>query len=191
MSHATTRKDWTFGEYLEWEARQPTKHELIDGRISAMVGSTTRHDIICNNLRAQVWTALRGHECRLQGPDLKVRAGHNVRYPDAFIDCGARFETSLFAQRPVAVFEVLSKSTAWIDQTLKLRDYDATASITSYVLISQDELRALVYRRDEAGRLGPQASILLEGRAEAIVLPEPTITLPLALVYEGLDFDAA
>lgn len=66
-------------------------------------------------------------------------------------------------QGPVAVFEVLSASTAWIDQGLKLRDYDATPSIRYYVLISQDERRAMVYTRDAGGRLGGQNAVLLEG----------------------------
>lgn len=49
-----------------------------------------------------------------------------------------------YAQESVAVFEVLSNSAGWIDQGLKLRDYDAILIIRAYVLISQDEMRALV-----------------------------------------------
>ena len=41
------------------------------------------------------------------------------------IDCGPRVPGALYAQEPVAVFEVLPKSTGWIDQSLKLCDYDA------------------------------------------------------------------
>jgi hypothetical protein len=69
-----------------------------------------------------------GRPCRAHGPDLKVRAGAHVlgldprngRFPDELIDC---------------------KSTGWIDHSLKLRDYDATPAIRTYVLISQDEKR--------------------------------------------------
>jgi hypothetical protein len=68
-----------------------------------------------------------------------------------------------FAAETGMVFEVLSKSTGWIDQSLKLRDYDATPTIRTYVLISQDELRATVRTRDAAGRLGIQSAALLEG----------------------------
>lgn len=96
---------------------------------------------------------------------------------------------ALFAQQPVAVFEVLSKSTAWIDQTLKLRDYEATESILAYVLISHDEPRLLLYQRDEASRLGAKTAILLEGLGQSLTLADPAVTISLALLYEGIDFE--
>lgn len=189
MSQASTRKDWTWEEYLDWEQRQPVKHELVDGQVNAMVGSTSRHDVICNNLRGELRLALRGDPCRLQGPDLKVRAGNNARYPDALIDCGSFAPEALFAQEPVAVFEVLSKSTAWIDQTLKLRDYDAVSGIRSYVLISQDEPRVLVYTRGESGRLDTGTARLLEGLEESLALAGPNVTIPLSVLYEDVKFE--
>lgn len=191
MSQATTPKHWTWDEYLDWEQRQPWKHELVDGQVYAMVGSTSRHDVICNNLRAELRAALRGQRCRVQGPDLKVRAGDNARYPDALIDCGNFAPDALLAQKPVAVFEVLSKSTAWIDQTLKLRDYERVDSVRYYVLISQDEAGVLVYVRDDAGRLGAQAAQLLDGLGNSLVLSDPDVTIPLDLLYEDIEFEAS
>ena len=131
-----------------------------------MVGGTSEHDTICNNLRAALHGQMRGKPCRPQGPDLKVKAGTDVRYPDALIDCGPRVPGALFAREPVAVFEVLSKSTAWIDQTLKLRGYDATPAIRYYVLISQDEQRALFYTRDKDGRLATRDAACWRGRRQ-------------------------
>ena len=46
-------------------------------------GGTTAHDMTCNNLRAALHAGLRGKPCRPQGPDLKVKAERNGRYPDA------------------------------------------------------------------------------------------------------------
>ncbi len=126
MSEARRPAAWTWEAYLEWEAHQPVRYELVDGKVYAMGGGTVDHDTIGNNLRAALHVQMRGKRCRVQEPDLKVRAGHDGRYPDALIDCGVRVPGALYAQEPVAVFEVLSKSTAWIDQSLKLRDYDAT-----------------------------------------------------------------
>ena len=187
MSQATQRGPWSWDGYLDWEARQPVRHELVDGQVHAMGGGTAEHDTIGNTLRAELRDQLRGTPCRVQGPDLKVKAGQDARYPDALIDCGPRVPGALVAQDPVAVFEVLSRSTAWIDQSLKLRDYDATPGIRHYVLISQDEPRVLVYQRDEQGRLGVQAARLVEGMDAAIVLDEFGISIPLPVLYEGLD----
>jgi Uma2 family endonuclease len=116
-----------------------------------------------------------------------VRAGTGGRYPDALIDCGPRVPGALQAQEPVVVFEVLSKSTGWIDQSLKLRDYDATPTIRTYVLISQDEKRAMVYTRGEDGRLGIQSAVLLEGADASIEIPEFGLALPFSALYEGIE----
>jgi Uma2 family endonuclease len=129
MSEAKLRSRWTWEAYLDWEAHQPIRYELVDGQVYAMDGGTAEHDTIGNNLRAALHARLRGKPCRPHGPDLKVRAGSDGRYPDALIDCGPRVPGALYAHEPVAVFEALSKSTGWIDQSLKLRDYDATHSL--------------------------------------------------------------
>jgi Uma2 family endonuclease len=134
---------------------------------------------------------MRGKPCRVHGPDLKVKAGKDARYPDALIDCGPRVPAALHASEPVAVFEVLSKSTGWIDQTLKLRDYDAMPGIRTYVLISQDDMRAIVYRRDEDGRLAVQNAVLCEGAEAQIEIAELGLALPFPVLYEGLDLPAA
>jgi Uma2 family endonuclease len=190
MSEAKRPANWTWEAYLDWEARQPIRYELVDGQVYAMGGGTAEHDIIGNNLRAALHAQMRGKSCRSHGPDLKVRAGKDSRYPDALIDCGPRVPGALHAQEPVAVFEVLSKSTGWIDQSLKLRDYDATPTIRTYALISQDELRAMVYTRDTDGRLGIHSAVLLEGIEASIDIPALGLTLPFAALYEGLEFDS-
>ena len=188
MAEAKRQSIWTWEAYLDWEADQPIRYELVDGQVYAMGGGTTEHDTIGNNLRAALHAQTRGKSCRPHGPDLKVRAGQDGRYPDALIDCGPRVPGALYAREPVVVFEVLSKSTGWIDQSLKLRDYDATPTIRTYVLISQDELRAMVYTRDVDGRLGIQSAVLLAGEAASIEIPDLGLVLPFSLLYEGLDF---
>jgi Uma2 family endonuclease len=187
MSEAKLQTSWTWEAYLDWEARQPIRYELVDGQAYAMGGGTAEHNTIGNNLRAALHARLRGKPCRPHGPDLKVRAGSDGRYPDALIDCGPRVPGALYAREPVAVFEVLSTSTGWIDQSLKLRDYDATPTIRTYVLISQDEQRAMVYTRDEDGRLGIQTAVLLDGADASIEIPEFGLVLPFSALYEGIE----
>lgn len=188
MSEAKRPTRWTWEDYLDWEARQPIRYELVDGHVYAMGGGTAEHDTIGNNLRAALHAQMRGKACRSHGPDLKVKAGKDGRYPDALIDCGARVAGALQAQEPVAVFEILSKSTGWIDQSLKLRDYDATPGIRYYVLISQDEMRAMVYARDADGRLGVRSAVLLEGAEASVEIPEFGLALPFSALYEGQAF---
>ena len=112
MSEAKQREGWPWEDCLEWETLQPVRHELVDGEVHATGGGTAEHDTIGNNLRAELRDQLRGKPCRVQGPDLKVKAAKDGRYPDALIDCGVRMPGALVAQDPTAVFEVLSRSTA-------------------------------------------------------------------------------
>ena len=191
MPEPLQRTTWTWAEYLAWEAAQPVRHELVDGQVRAMGDGTARHDTIANNLRGELRERLRGNPCRPQGPDLKVKAGENGRYPDAMIDCGARDPDAVAAVEPVAVFEVLSKTTSWIDQGQKVRDYDAVPSIRRYVLISQDEVRALVYVRGNGGHLGIADASFATGLDATLPVPEAGIELPIALLYEGLDLAGA
>jgi len=188
MSDPVPQVRWTWDTYLDWEALQPQRYELVDGEVFATGGGSAAHDTIANNLRAELRARLRGTPCRVHGPDLKVHAGTDGRYPDALIDCGPRRQGATYATDPRAVFEVLLKSTAWVDQGLKLRDYDATPSIRSYILISQDEPRAMIYTRDANGRLGIQNAVLLDGMEAAIEIAEFAIPIPFAAIYEGIDF---
>lgn len=186
MSEPQPRR-WSWEDYLAWEAQQPVRHEFVDGEVRAMGGGTAAHDTIANNLRDALRAALRGRPCRAHGPDMMVATGTgNGRYPDALVDCGRFVPTALQAQEPAAVFEVLSRSTAWVDQGLKLRDYDATPSIKHYVLVSQDEPRAMVYTRDAEGRLDIRNAALLERADQEIALPGLGLVLRLASLYDGL-----
>ncbi len=101
------------------------------------------------------------------------------------VDCGPFDRRSHDATRPTVVFEVLSDSTEWFDQTRKLRDYDSVASIRSYVCVSQSEPRVLIWRRDgSSGRLVPDA-VLVEGSLR-LDLEGLTVELPLADIYEEM-----
>lgn len=189
MSEQQRRTHWSWDDYVAWEATQPVRHELIDGQIHAMGGGTAAHDRTANALRVELAVRLRGGACRPHGPDMKVQTGTgNGRYPNALIDCGPYVPEAFQAQEPVAVFEVLSRSTAWVDQGKKLRDYDATPGIRHYVLISQDELRVMVYTRNDNGRLDIRDAILLEDVDATLELAGAGISIPLVAIY-GLGFD--
>jgi hypothetical protein len=69
---------------------------------------------------------------------------------------------------------------------LKLRDYGAEMSIRSYVLIREDEMRAMVYTRDPSGRLGIRSAVLLAGADAAVELFELGVVLSFSVLYEGV-----
>ena len=95
MSGAQRRTSWTWEAYVDWEARQPIRYELVDGQVYAMGGGTAEHDTIGNNLRAALHAQLRGRPCRPHGPDLKVKAGQ--RWP--LSGCADRLRDRVYRAR--------------------------------------------------------------------------------------------
>jgi Uma2 family endonuclease len=181
------RRDWTTDEFLAWEAAQPIRYELVEGRPAMMAGGTQAHDAIAVNLTSTLRALLRGSGCRPGTSDLRVPTGTgNVRYPDVTVDCGEFRCESHDASQPTVVFEILSRSTAWTDLHRKLHDYDMTPTIAQYVLVAQDEPRVELWNRGANGRLALEASIV--DRDGVVELRSIGVTLGMAEVYEGLGF---
>ncbi len=179
----------TFDAFVAWERHQETKHEFIDGTPVAMAGGTEAHTVIQRNLLVATVPRLRGEPCRPFTSDMLVKTGTGCgRYPDMTIDCGAHNPANVVAPMPVAVFEVLSPDTQREDRTIKLSDYNGTPSIAHYVLVEPSQPLVHIYSR------GPHGDFLLRpheirGLDGTLALPSVALSLPMADVYEGLDFN--
>lgn len=62
MSVTRRHATWTWDTYLEWEARQDLRYELVDGDV---------HDMIWLNIGAERRARLRGSPCRAHGSNLR------------------------------------------------------------------------------------------------------------------------
>ncbi|HEY4251436.1 MAG TPA: Uma2 family endonuclease [Roseomonas sp.] len=111
--------------------------------------------------------------------------GHGFRYPDGFVACtpGAGFST--IVTDPVVIFEVLSPSTASIDQITKSQEYAAIASVRRYVILAQDRIGATVFERAGDDWIGHVIA-----KKAMLSLPEIGVELPLAELYDGVVFEA-
>ena len=89
--------------------------------------------------------------CRFYGSDLKILNPPKIisAIPrNGFVTCTAGENASTLVSDPVAVFEVLSPSTAGeTDRITKAREYQAMPSVQRYVMIEQDRIGATVYTR--------------------------------------------
>jgi Uma2 family endonuclease len=179
------RKPMTLAEFLEWEERQPLRYEFDGFRPVAMAGGTAGHADIQANLAAALRTRLRRKPCRFYGSDLKFQVAEaHIRYPDGMVVCTPVARTATVVHDPVVVFEILSPSTAATDRLDKAREYQATPSVTRYVMLEQDRIGGTVYAR--AGAAWTH-EILVEGAT--LALPEIEIELPLSELYEGIVFE--
>ena len=95
--------------FVAWMEAQPTKMEMIGGRLVMMAGGSNPHSIIATNTTTALQIQVRGTPCRPYNSDFMVEISSTDRYyPDATVACG---ETRNFTDRPVLVVEVLSKRT--------------------------------------------------------------------------------
>jgi hypothetical protein len=62
----------TFDEFPDWERRQETKHEFLDGVAVAMAGATEARNIIQTNLLVSSATKPLGTKCRPFASDMPV-----------------------------------------------------------------------------------------------------------------------
>jgi Uma2 family endonuclease len=163
-----------FDAYLVMEATSDAKHEWINGLVYAMPRGTPEH----GRLSAAMMRALPlTEQCRIYSSDtlLYIDKAEHSTYADASIVCGAiltRGAKDKNGKRlgeaitnPSVVVEVLSKSTEHRDRNERFALFQKLDSLEEYVLVSQDEPRIEVRRRNgrnwisNVGRAGETITI--------------------------------
>lgn len=176
--------------YLQLERHSETKHEYVQGQIRALAGASWRHNLICSNLQIYLGQALREKDCTVLSENMRVQVSaiKSYRYPDLVIVCGqAEFldskEDTLL--NPMILVEVLSPSTALVDRNEKLREYRQLASLSDYLLVSQESARIERYTRHEGK---DWLFNDYEGLNARLIFAALDCTLPLVEVYRKVDF---
>ncbi len=130
---------WTVEEYLEFEKTSQVRHEYVDGQIYLMDGDSKNHNRIAGGLGSLLNQHLADSNCEAFIENVKLRVRPTLfYYPDVVVTCGpvdVDDEDDYVIDDPVLVVEVLSKSTARIDRTEKLREYQYLPNLREYVLV--------------------------------------------------------
>jgi len=175
-------------DYLAGELISPLKHEYLGGVLYAMAGARNAHNLIASNTLVSLGKRLWGGRCRAYNSDTKIRirlpAHVRFYYPDASVVCRPNPQSDSFQDEPGALFEVLSRATRRIDEGEKKDAYLTIPSLGVYVLIEQEMPAVVAYRRTEHGF----AREVHQGLDAVLSLPEIGIDLPLADIYEGVEF---
>ena len=143
MSRVAERSRLSPEEYLAWERLQEAKHEYFDGEVFAMAGGSPRHNRLVMTMGIALDAALAARGCNVLSSDQRVRA-RDLRYvyPDLTVVCGAlSLEHDDVLTNPTMLVEVLSSSTEQYDRGLKWDGYQRLASLTDYLLVSQERAR--------------------------------------------------
>ncbi len=140
---------------LEFSGDECPRIELDNGTIRMMGGGNAAHSRVQGNIFGTLFERLKGSGCSPYGSDMGVRTHDlSLRYPDVSVFCGRDGpENDKLKQfdDPRLVVEVLSPSTRQEDEHVKLREYQAMASLEAVLFVDpQAETVRLLTRR--AGR---------------------------------------
>ena len=180
----------TFGsdEYLAWELEQAERHEYVDGEVFAMGGASDAHGTIAGNLFVALHTHARGGPCKVFIADMKVQveAANGFFYPDIVVTCDPRDrgpEASHVKHHPRLIVEVLSPTTEAYDRGKKFAFYRQLESLQEYVLISPEDRKIDVFRRDDTDHwvLYPFAAV------DRLELASLAFSCPVAEIFEGIE----
>jgi Uma2 family endonuclease len=173
-------------EYLESEEDSPVKREYLGGRVYARPEERNLHHRIAGNILGSLYQRLRGRACEVWNSDTKVRIHcptHDVfYYPDASVVCEPNSGHDSYHDRPVIVFEVLSRKTRRIDGVEKKEAYLAAPTLQVYAMVEQETAKVVAFRRTGEEFIGE----VYEGLEAVLPLSGTGIELPLAEIYADL-----
>jgi Uma2 family endonuclease len=98
--------------------------------------------------------------------------------------CSLNPPSDTFQEAPVVILEVISESTRRTDEYEKREAYLSIGTLCVYILAEQATAAAVVYRRTDSG-FARESYVGLDA---VIPLPEIDCELPLADLYEGVEF---
>jgi Uma2 family endonuclease len=195
---ATNPKDmpqhyYSLEEYFALEDASDARFEYWDGEIVCMSGGSRAHHLISSNILASLAVALRGGRCRPFTGDAPIWTPTlpPYRYPDASVVCGEPEYKNKKGHdalvNPVVIVEVMSPSTAALDEGPKFLAYQAVPSLRDYVLVSQNEPRVTHYTRLENGAWNRRDVTDLDASLE---LESIGCALKPRDIYDGVTFIA-
>ncbi len=168
-------------EYLEGEKYSTVKHEYVAGRVHAMVGASSAHNLIAWNLHAALHAHLRGKPCRVFMADMKPRVADAFYYPDLMVTCDPLDRHEYYRERPVLAIEVLSPATEKTDTLDKRVAYQSLASLQEYAMVAQDKMEVRILRRS-----GEDWDLEIYTEGDCVRFATVDLDLPIEAIYEDV-----
>ena len=173
--------------FLAWAEGREGRYELVRGRVVMMTGFSRNHGRIVMRIARLLQDQLDPHEWEVIA-DFGLDAGPDtLRYPDIVVDRAGGGGRDYIATSPVFLVEVLSPSSIAVDLREKPTEYLELPSLTTYLVLSQDEPKAWLWER--SGGEFPPKPVESLGTDKVIHIGAPRLALPLADIYAGIRFD--
>jgi Uma2 family endonuclease len=182
------RKPWTQEEFFAWAENQDTRYEFDGFQPVAMTGGNVNHNRVMWGLHRALDSRLRRGRgpCEPLGPETGVETiNRAVRYPDALVTCSKVDGNERVVPGVVVAFEVLSPTSGRMDRIVKVREYAAVPSIRRYVILESSSVGLTVMERSSPDQVW-QTTVLTND--DTLRMPEIGTEIPVAEIYEGIDF---
>jgi len=179
----------TYAEYRCMDEVSDFALEYVDGVVYAKSTGTRAHSLILTNIVARLHGPARESGCQVHGSALTVRTPRANEYvPDVVVECGPRRpDVERLTDTPCLIVEVLSPSTARVDQNEKRLAYQEISSLGAYLIVEAEWRGVHRHWRDANGRWHTE-EFIGDG---TLPLPCPAGgVLTLAEIYEGLNLPA-
>jgi Uma2 family endonuclease len=172
--------------FLEWNAGEGERCELVGGRVVMMPRPSQAHGMIVMNLAMLLRNRLDPKQWVVI-MEFGVDSGpETLRYPDIVVYPAGSPGKSYTTSAPVLLVEVLSPSSVESDLGDKAIEYQELPSLIAYIVLSQDEPKAWVWRRDSATHFTQNK---VSGVEATIPVGALQLELPMADIYAGVEAD--
>ena len=170
-------------EFFDWQARQQTRYELVEGvPVEMMAGASSAHDFIVTNLIIDLGNQLRGSGCRPATADLGIRTKiRSLRRADVLVTCDTAEPNVYEAINPRMVVEVLSPRNTGVHWERKLKEYRRHPKLEFILLVDSRVVAASLFIRNERG--WDDAAIDGDQASDAFDLQSLGCRLTLAEMY--------
>jgi Uma2 family endonuclease len=173
--------------FLEWDAGEGQRCELVRGRVVMMPRPSQAHGMIVMNLGVLLRTMLDRKQWAVIMEFGLDTGPETLRYPDLVVYPASGSGKSYTTSTPVLLAEVLSPSNAQVDFGDKAAEYLELPSLLAYIVLSQDEPKAWMWSRTSTSAQFAPGPKVISGADAVIPVNGLQLELPMADIYAGIE----
>jgi Uma2 family endonuclease len=173
--------------FLEWDAGEGQRCELVGGRVVMMARPSQDHGMIVSNLVVLLRTRLNRTQWTVIAEFGLDTGPETLRYPDIVVYPAGSPGKSRTTGTPALLAEVLSPSNAETDFGDKVAEYLELQSLLTYIVLSQDEPKAWMWSRPSTAVPFAPVPKVISGAEAVIPVAGLQLELQMADIYAGVE----
>jgi Uma2 family endonuclease len=177
-------------EYFALDKEGEHRYEYENGQLWIMAGTNIPHNDIRGNIEFLIRTDMKTkkRKCKIQSENVRVEVVPKFvyYYPDLVFSCNEEdLKDKKMLRKPSLIIEVLSDSSFYNDLRWKMDNYMKMETLKYYLVVEQSKCIIRCFEKIE----GKWIYSLYTEMTEIISLPQIDISLAVADIYEGIEFE--